>query len=428
MPHLIVEKSTLSGTIPAPPSKSYTHRATIASMLSPGESVILNPLICDDTEATKEACIAFGAKVTERRNEWVVEGTSRLRTPEELIDCRESASTMRFLIPVAALVPGIVVFSGRKSLRRRPMGALLDSLDQLRVKCYAAKGEEFPPIIVFGEGKIRGGRVKIPGHISSQFISGLLFACPYAQRDTEISLTTPLASVPYVMMTVGILSKHGIKVDVSDDLRIFRIPSGQVYDPYDHRIEGDYSSSSFLLVAAAITGSCVTVTNLNPSSLQADIAIVQTMKKMGAKVEVGPDYVRVKGGELKGIEVDVRHTPDLAPVYAVLACYAKGRTRIFGARRLRMKESDRLLALSTTLGKMGAKIREFEDGLVIDGPCRLHGASIDPYGDHRIAMACAVAGLGAEGMTRIKNPECINKSYPDFVRDLRSLGAKVKVE
>lgn len=417
----------LRGSVRAPPSKAHTHRAIIASALSEGTSMIYNPLICDDTLATINGCRMLGAEISEESDGALrVLGVSKPKTPEDIIDCGESGSTIRFITPVCALADGISVLTGGRSLRRRPMGPLLDALSQLGVRCYSTRMDGCPPIVVFGGG-IRGGRANIRGDVSSQFISGLLFATPMAENDTDIILTTPLESKPYVDITLDVLRRHKIEVEVTGDGGVFHIPCGQIYRRHDHHIEGDYSSAAFLMAAAAITNSHIRVGSLLRGSLQGDRVIVRLLHDFGAHIHVGEDFVEVLGvdGSLRPLDVDMRDNPDLVPVCAVLACMADGESVLRGVGRLRFKESDRIAALLSELSKMGAEIRFLEDNLVIRGGVVLRGAEIDPHGDHRIAMACAVAALRAEGETIIHDAECINKSYPNFVRDIRLLGADV---
>ncbi|MBS7644378.1 3-phosphoshikimate 1-carboxyvinyltransferase [Candidatus Bathyarchaeota archaeon] len=429
MTNLYITKSPkLSGMVKAPPSKAFTHRASIAALLSEGTSEIYDPLICDDIVATLEACTAFGARVKPEQNKLVVKGSPHLETPNDVINCKESGSTLRFITPVASLADGITVLTGGPSLRRRPIGELLEALSKLGVRCYTTRGDGYPPVIVFGGG-IRGGETSIVGDVSSQYISGLLFACPRAFEDTEIHIVTPLESKQYVKMTMEVLSAHGIRIDSSPDLQRFRIPARQTYTSTNHKILGDYSSAAFLLAASAITESKVKLTNLSKKTTQADVAIIKILQEMGADINVGTNSVEVNGGNrLNCIKLDASATPDLVPVCAVLACYAEGQTQISHAERLRIKESDRLSAIRVELTKMGAEITETRDGLLIQGPSKLRGCVIDPHNDHRIAMACAVAALGAEGITVIRDSQCINKSYPKFVQDLRNLGAKVYVK
>lgn len=424
---LIRKTEQLNGTVEAPPSKSYTHRAIIASSLADGLSQTINPLISDDTLATVDACRKLGAKIELQYAKWIIHGNSSFNTSPGILDCRESASTMRFMIPVSALAQGIAILTGGPSLSKRPMTPLLQVLSQLGVKCYSKDEEGYPPIIVFGGG-ITGGKATMPGDISSQFISGLLLACPLAKEETKLRLTTHLESKPYVQMTLEVLGKHGISVDASKDLQNYRIPPNQSYKPADHNVPGDFSAAAFLMAAATITRSRISITNLCPNSTQGDEAILSILKSMGAGIEIKEQQIDVRGGSLRGIEIDAKDIPDLVPVCAALACYAEGKTHIINARRLRLKESDRLATIHIELTKMGGRIVEREDSLIIDGPSPLHGTEIDPHNDHRIALACAVAALNAKGITSIKNSECINKSYPNFIQDLKTLGGKVNVQ
>lgn len=425
MTDVLVKKSErFGGEVHAPPSKAYTHRMMIAASLSRGSSKILNPLSSNDTQATLETIEAFGAKVELEETCWTIKGASPLETPKKPIDCEESGSTLRFMIPVAALAPGSSTFTLGLSLSRRPLEPLLQSLKQLGAESSLQRGEKGLAIRVHGGG-ISGGKTSIRGDVSSQFISGLLFACPRAEENTEITVTTPLESRSYVQMTLEVLKKHGIKVSASDDLSQLKVPSNQNYSSCDHKVPGDFSSASFLLAAAAITCSKVRVKNLDYHTKQGDKAILDILEEIGSKVSIGYEYVEIEGKQLNAVDVDAKNIPDLVPVCAALACYSKGTSKLYNAKRLRYKESDRLSSLHAELKKMGADINMNEDGLMIRGPCQLHGATIDPHNDHRIAMACAVAALGASGETRIQNSECVRKSYPHFFDDLRLLGADV---
>jgi 3-phosphoshikimate 1-carboxyvinyltransferase len=394
----------------------------IAASLSNGTSKIFNPLVSDDTQATLEAVKALGAETELHENCWTVHGQEKLKTPSRPIDCRESGSTLRFMIPVAALAPGSSTFLFGASFERRPVAPLLESLNELGVESAIQRNGS--SVVVRGGG-IRGGKTSIRGDVSSQFISGLLFACPKAKEDTEISVTTKLESKSYVEMTLEVIVEHGLEGAVNPDLSRLWIPSNQSYLPCDHTVPGDFSSAAFLLAAAAVTSSRVTVKNLTYQTSQGDREILGILQEMGASVKVGDDSVEVECGKLVDVDIDAQDIPDLVPVCAVLGCYAEGHSEIYNAKRLRYKESDRLDSISTELRKMGADIIVNEDGLTINGGRSLHGAIVDPHNDHRIAMACAVAALGAKGETKIQDVECINKSYPQFFSDLRVLGANV---
>ena len=422
---VVVERTHhLEGMVSAPPSKAYTHRMLIAALLSKGTSKIYDPLLSDDTQATLQAIEALGAKTEMKENLWTIHGDEALKTPSDPIDCRESGSTLRFMIPVAALAPGTSTFVLGSSLEKRPVTPLLETLNQLGAESSLQKKEEGSFVEVHGGG-IKGGKTSIRGDISSQFISGLLFACPKAKEDTEITVTTMLESKGYVQMTIEIIARHGIKATTTTDFSRLLIPSNQNYRPCNHTVPGDFSSAAFLLAAAAITSSRITVKNLDCQTMQGDKAILDILEKMGSAVKVGTKNVEIEGSQLTGVNIDTKDIPDLVPVCTVLACYAEGTSEIYNAKRLRYKESDRLGSLNAELKKMGADIVMKEDGLTIKGPCDLHGATVVPHNDHRIAMACAVAALGAKGETKIQNSECVNKSYPRFFDDLRSLGVNV---
>ena len=416
----------LKGEVCAPPSKAYTQRMLIAAALSQGMSKISGPLWSDDTEAALRAVRALGAKVTVADDCWTVEGAQPLRGAKEPIDCGESGATLRFMIPIASLAPEPSVFVLGKSLEKRPIEPLLQSLRQLGAGAKTQHLGGKSSIVVQGGG-IAGGRTTMCGDVSSQFVSGLMFACPMARADTEITLTTPLESKVYVKMTQTVLAEHGVKVHISEEFDRIRIPSNQTYQPCDHRVPGDFSSAAFLLAAAAITRSDVTIQNLDYETVQGDKAVLGILKRMGVNGKVCQDSVEIEesSGVLEPVDVDARNIPDLVPVCAVLACYAKGTSKIHDAHRLRYKESDRLLSLYLELKKMGADITMDEGSLTVEGPCDLRGAVIDPHNDHRIAMACAVAALGANGETRIQDAECVRKSYPRFFSDLRLLGVDV---
>ncbi len=396
----------------------------LAAALSKGTSMFSNPLLSEDTEATIRAITALGARVKVDEGCWTVEGTLPLKAPKEPIDCGESGATFRFMVPVAALAQGSSTLVFKGLVEKRPVEPLLASLKELGAKAHMKKLGEKDAVFVEGGG-IVGGETYIPGDISSQFISGLMFACPLAEVDTEIMLTSPLESADYVKMTENVLADHGIKVPAHENH--IHIPANQTYTPANGRVPGDFSSAAFLLAASAITNSQVQINNLDYNTIQGDRAIMGILKHMGVNGKVCADSVEIEGSDdlLKSIEVDAKNIPDLVPAIAALACYAKGTSHIFGAKRLRLKESDRLQSLFVELGKMGADIGINDDGLIVEGGHRLHGATIDPHNDHRIAMACTVAALGAEGETTIQNAECVRKSYPQFFTHLKQIGANI---
>jgi 3-phosphoshikimate 1-carboxyvinyltransferase len=416
----------LNGVVCAPASKSYTQRMLIAAALSDGVSQISNPLDSEDTEATLRAVTALGAKVAVSEGCWTVEGAKQLKGAKDPVDCGESGATLRFMIPVAALAQGSSTLTFVGSLEKRPVDPLLKSLKELGAKTSLKKIGEKDAVFVEGGG-IQGGKTVIAGDVSSQFISGLMFACPMAEKNTQITVSSPLESKDYVKMTAEVLSQHQVAVEINETFSQINIPAKQTFKPYSGRVTGDFSSAAFLLAAAAITKSTVQVQNLEYKSFQGDRVILGILKRMGVEGTVCPSTVEIYGcgGLIEAADLDAKNCPDLVPAFAVLACFADGVSHVFNAGRLKFKESNRLQTVYEELKKMGAQIDLEETGLTIHGPCNLHGAAVDSHNDHRIAMACAVAALRAEGETTIQNAQCVRKSYPQFFTHLSQLGAEV---
>ncbi|MEM3030311.1 MAG: 3-phosphoshikimate 1-carboxyvinyltransferase [Candidatus Micrarchaeia archaeon] len=418
--------SVVTGSVRAPSSKAISHRALVCAALAGGKSTVRNFLDSDDTNATAEALKAFGARITRKQGAVEIRGaTLPLRVPSAPINCGLSGSTIRFIIPLAALADGRVTLTGEGSLLRRPMGELAHALHQLGVSCETTGG--FPPVTVRGFGSIPGGKCALRGDVSSQFVSGLLFAAPLAASPTAITLTTPLESKPYVELTLEAMRKFGVRVKASRDFRSFRV-SPQQYRPARFVVEGDWSNAAFLLAAGTLAGGKkgVRVLGLEKKTKQGDSAIYDVIKRMGGEVFWKGKALLALPSALRAATINAANIPDLVPILAVLACFAEGTTRITHAGRLRLKESNRLAAMATELSKMGAGIRETRDGLVVKGPCALHGAVVDSHADHRIAMSLAVAALRAQGKTTIRGAECVAKSYPRFWRDLKFLKASIR--
>ncbi len=422
----VIGGERLEGILSASPSKSYTHRAFIISTLAEGKSEILQPLISRDTFATIRACEALGA-IIESRNEgvWYVSGASSPKTPDDVINVDNSGTTIRIMTAVSALAPGYTVLTGDSSVRQRPMGPLINSLGDLGVNCFSTRGDDKPPIVVEGGG-ITGGETSIPGHVSSQFISALLIACPLARSETRVSFTSELRSRPYLEMTIEFLNYFKGKIEYLSSLGLI-IPPEQTFLPASVRIPGDFSSASFMLAAAAITDSDVKIYNLDMNTAQGDKKIIDVLLEMGAEIEVGQNNVRVLGGhKLKGVSFDCGDTPDLFPVLAVLGAVAEGKTDIFNAQHVRYKESDRISAMARELSKMGVHVEEKPDGIIIYGG-KVKGAHVESYNDHRVFMALTVAALAAEGESVISGVESVDVSYPSFIEDMLSIGADIRL-
>jgi len=422
---LKIMPSNLEGDVTAPPSKSYTHRAFAVGLLAKGESKIANPLLSLDTQATIDAIKILGAQATQRNNFWHVIGTmGKLSPSSNLIDVKNSGTTLRFMTAIASLSPKSIGLTGDESIRARPMGPLIDALVKLgaRARCEGLHGR--PPVVV--GGGLEGGNVEISGAISSQFISALLLACPYAKEDVELHVTE-LRSKPYTEMTLEVLELVGADIKHSSDLMEFTIPGRQIFRPLEFDVPGDFSSAAFMLGAAALAGVNVRIKNLDVRGVQGDKRIVDLLREFGAEVKVKGKEVEVSSSDLMGIEADCGDNPDLVPILAVLGAVAEGTTKLMNIPHLRHKETDRLRALGTELRKLGARIEELPDELRIRGVKQLKGARLNSYGDHRMAMALAVAGLAARGESIVEGAENIPVSYPNFIDDIRKLGAKVEL-
>lgn len=415
-----VQRSRLSGALFAPPSKSYTHRAVLITSLGLGGS-IKRPLLSADTRATISASQAFGAEIDVDQEVKIRGVADRPRTPEDVINVLNSGTTLRFCSAVAALTEGAVL-TGDASIRSRPNEPLLRCLSDLGAQAFSIRNNGKAPLVV--RGKMKGGTAHLNGSVSSQFLSALLIASPLSEQDTRIVIDGELKSRPYAEMTIDMLAEAGIRIEAG--AKEFIVPAGQSFRLKGYTIPGDFSSSSYPMAAAALTGSEVTIRGMLPSR-QGDSAIIDILRRMGAEVSWDKEKgdLRVKGGELKGVDVDAGRTPDLVPTIAVLGALATGKTTVFNAEHVRHKETDRLHAMAVELSKMGADIRERPDGLEIEGG-KLHGAKVHGHHDHRIVMALAVAGMVA-GDTEIDTAESVDVSYPGFFTEMKGLGAEVEI-
>ncbi len=416
-----VHKSEARGKVGVPSSKSLTIRALMCGALSKGTSEIVHPLVSEDTDAAVEVLRQVGVTIRKEDDMWRVTG-GNLQASVYDIFCGESAATLRFMMAVCALVPGQHRLVGGPSLSQRPVGPLVEALKKLGIKA-STEGKDAPPVAIEG-GSLKGDATELPGDISSQFISALLLIAPFAQKEMNIRLTTPLASKPYVMMTIQCLKQFGINVDASPDRFVVR---RQIYRPTRLEVEGDWSSASYFLALGAVSGG-IEVVNLNPDSLQGDRVILEFLRKMGANVWVARDSVNVSRGELKAIPAHLADCIDLLPTLAVLAAMAKGKSEFTGIGRARLKESDRVTAVKENLRKLGIDVAETEDSLVITGPAEIahKPVVIDSYGDHRIAMAFGVLGAAIGGVT-ITGAECVAKTFPAYWDALKRVGVRMEI-
>jgi 3-phosphoshikimate 1-carboxyvinyltransferase len=404
-------------------SKSYSNRYLTIASLSGQETTVEGALVSDDTVYLAKAIQQFGhADVTiDVPNErfHVVPTGQPMRAPEQEVYVGAAGTPLRFLISMAGHAPGVTTITGTKRMQERPMGSLLDALPVLGVQAVSVRGNGSPPIEVTG-GTFRGGATRISGAVSSQFTSSLLINAIRAEQDVEITIIDDLISKPYVEMTLAALAEMGVRVE-RDGFTRFTVPAGQQVRGGSVTVEPDASGMSYFLAAAAVLGGRVTIPGIGSGSRQGDVGLVDALVQMGCKADVTTDSITVEGGELRGIDIDMENMPDVVPTLAVVAAFAEGTTHISNIASLRIKECDRIAAVTTELRKMGITVVEEADAMTITGG-QPRGAVIDTYDDHRIAMCFAIAGLRTEGVV-IKEPGCVAKSFPAFWRTLDTLAS-----
>ncbi|AEG18322.1 3-phosphoshikimate 1-carboxyvinyltransferase [Methanobacterium paludis] len=415
----VQQAERIEGIVKAPPSKSYTHRAFIIAALAEGKSIIRDPLYSEDTNASLDACRAFGSEVQvdEDDGHCTIKGVGgQLKTPENVLNVKNSGTTLRIMTSVSALAPGYTVLTGDKSLRKRPMQDLLDSLKQLEVSAFSTRNNGMPPVIV--KGGFKGGKTEIKGNVSSQFISSILIASPYAENAVNLHVKGKFISKPYVDMTLDIMRKFGVQAEYERSESSFHIEP-QSYKKRNYTVEGDYSSASYIIAAAAALKSDVTIKNLLHDSKQGDKLIVDIVQDMGCDVKVKRDEVKISGhGKLKGVDVDLQNAPDLLPTVAALGSISHGKTRITGVEHARYKETDRIQTCASELSKLGVNVQEEKDGLLIEGG--VHGGVVDSHMDHRLVMALYIIGLKVGNVT-IKNASVYDVSFPKFPEIMKKL-------
>jgi 3-phosphoshikimate 1-carboxyvinyltransferase len=418
-------------TIQVPGSKSITNRALILAALSDPSlgSTLTGVLRSEDTEVITDALSSLGFRMQEEPLDasdgprlpaiHVRRGNHARPIPASGAELflGNSGTSMRFLTALVSLGQGSYRLDGVARMRERPIGDLLAALQQLGVNAYSANDDGYPPVIVEANG-LRGGRARLKGNVSSQFLSGLLMAAPLAKQEVTIEIDGPLVSEPYVAMTIEMMRQFGISADGGATTQ-FHIPLSPHYTAQTFAVEPDASAASYFFAAAAITGGEVTVPGLGASSLQGDISFAHILQEMGASVTMREHGTHLSGRWLRGLEVDMNKISDCAMTLAAVACFADGPTTIRNVAHIRYKETDRLTALATELRRVGAQVEEFSDGLRIT-PRPLHGAVIETYNDHRMAMSMAIVGLKVPGIA-VRNPGCVAKTYPTFFDDLAKL-------
>ena len=419
---LVSQPASIAGSVRIPASKSHMVRALFIATLANGTSTLRNPLSSGDTNACRATCAALGATIRDAETAWIVTGTGgALATPKGMIDVGNSGTTLYVALSVAALADHAISFTGDYQIQRRSAQPLLTSLRQLGASAVSLSDNGCAPIRI--SGPLRGGATSIECP-TSQYLSSLLLACPLGRGTSEIAVPL-LNEQPYVEMTLDWLARQDIVVEHAG-MAHFVVQGCQKYKPFDRDIPADFSSATFFLVAAAITGGDVTLKGLDMRDTQGDKAVVGMLGQMGAKIESGDDFVRVHGGSLKGIDLDLNATPDALPAMAVAGCFASGTTRIHNVAQARIKETDRIAVMTRELRALGADIEEQPDGLIVRESA-LNGGTVHGHDDHRIVMAMVVAGLRAKGPIVVDSAEAMRVTFPSFAALMQSLGASVEL-
>jgi 3-phosphoshikimate 1-carboxyvinyltransferase len=410
----------INAVISVPGSKSYTQRALIAASLATGRSVLGNALISEDTDYLMGALRSLGADIAVKGNDVTVEGTGgKVRLPSSALYLGNNGTGLRFLVGMVSIGHGTFVLDGSPRMRQRPIQPLVDALNQIGVEAFCVDATGCPPVQVEGAG-LRGGETHLHTALSSQYVSSLLLAAPYAAKDIDIGASTLIPSWPYVELTLDVMAQFGVKVEDFDKKR-FRVKAPQTYQAQEYMIEGDVSSATYFMAAAAIIGGSARISNINRSSLQGDLRFLEILETMGCAVSSSDEGVEITGplSNHEDLAFDLNEAPDMVPALAVVSAFRRGKTTLENILHLRVKESDRVAALTNELQKIGALAEKKADGMVIQG-IATRGAEIECYNDHRIAMSFAIAGLAIDGVT-ITDPDCVKKSFPDFWTKLDEL-------
>ncbi len=414
-----ISKTSITGRITCPPNKSYTHRAIFLAALA-GNSRIKNVLFSEDTKATIMACRNFGADIMREGQDIVIKNPIQYNADVSHIDASNSGTTIRIAAGIAGLFSQKITLTGDKSLRKRPMGPLLDALESIGAKCTSDDGK--PPFTV--TGKIKGGEVFIDGNVSSQFVSSLLICAPLTEEGINIHIKSNVVSKPYIDATVSAMRKFGVNTNTTIPYKRYSIMP-QTYTPTIFHIPLDSSSLALLLSAASLNGKDVTIKGTIGGLPQGDEVFIDILERLGVKVQIEDESITVNAPQtILGGRFDLSNSPDLLPALSILALKASEPITIFNVGHARLKETDRIAILNRELKKTGIKIQEREDGLVIEPSEKLHGAEFDPKGDHRLFMAFCIAGMFV-GDCIVKDPESVAVSYPRFIESMNELGAGI---
>ncbi|MCR5350484.1 MAG: 3-phosphoshikimate 1-carboxyvinyltransferase [Acholeplasmatales bacterium] len=420
--NVIITPKKLEGDCVIPPSKSLSHRAIIAASLALGKSKITNVMYSKDILATIGAMRACGAKIVEYDNYLEIEGIGKVERINDVIDCNESGSTIRFMVPIALTCDKEIKFIGKNNLVKRPLDPFFEIFDEQNIKYE--REENYLPLVV--KNGLKPGTFKIRGDISSQFITGLLYALPLLDSDSNIIITTEMESKGYIDLTLDTLKLFGIEIE-NLDYKEFKIKGNQKYKPFDYDIEGDYSQSAFFLLADCL-GANINLKSMNKLSHQGDKKIIEDIKDLGYEVIFDDDNLKSKELNSKGCVIDFSQSPDLGPALAVLCALTKGKSEFINAGRLRIKECDRITCMKEEINKLGGNVVENENGMTIEGVDRFKGTTVDSHNDHRVVMALAMATLKMDGKLKILNAEAVSKSFPNFFEVFENLGGIVEYE
>jgi len=415
-----VEKSEIDGSIECPANKSYTHRAIFLASLAIDKSIIKNILRSGDTNATINTCKNFGVEIKDVGNDITVTSANELKIHSNTIDAANSGTTIRIAAAIASLADDKITLTGDSSLKKRPMQPLLDALESLGAQCTSSNGS--PPISV--KGRIKGGKVKITGNVSSQFISALMITAPKLENGLVINIDGKLVSKPYVDATVTMMKKFGVDVKAETPYKKYIIPE-QNYKATTLTIPSDFSSLALLLVAAVLLGENLTIKISTGSMPQADEAIIDILEIMGVVITLNKNTIKIKSPEkLDGGKFDLSNSPDLIPAIAILSLKTSKPIEIFNAEHARYKETDRIAIIARELSKLGIRIEEKKDGLILNNSNSLTSANLNSENDHRLFMAFCIAGMYVGNCT-ISDPDSVKISYPNFISEMKRIGCKI---
>lgn len=421
---VVLHKMNLEGDVVIPPSKSLSHRYIIAASLAGGVSKISNIMYSADIKATINACRALGANIECFDNYLIINGVSKVSRVSQEIDCNESGSTVRFMIPIAMTLDKPCTFIGHNNLVNRPLEQYLNIFDKFDIT-YKKEDSAYLPLTV--NNSLKPGKYELRGDISSQFITGLLYALPLLDGDSEIILTSKLMSKGYVDLSLDVLEKYGIKI-INNNYSSFYIKGQQHYVAADYSVPGDYSQAAFFIVAGAL-GANIRMLGMNEDSLQGDKKIIDDVNSLGGNVYFDNGVLYSKKASLKGNTIDLGQTPDSGPALSILCSLASGKSKFTNAKRLRIKECDRITDMAKELKKLGAITAETEDTMSFDGVSSFIGnTTLDGHNDHRVVMALSMAKIVTSGDLKILGAEAINKSFPHFFETLIKLGADISYE